>query len=355
MTEIMTSSQPESHFSRKRSYDDIDDGPGLMNPSSLPSEYNGENQANKQILYAVMDSTQRGSEDHERFSQEEASLPPSSAARESQEERDEDSQTVQQIPSEFRQSRPVVGECRTYSFALDLGNSHLTYCEVLTHSSIVLPASTSDARTPPAAKKPRTTTTSESKAEKEANAAADKARKIAEKEVEKARRDADKAAAKEAERARREAEKAAERQAAVQKKAAEKAARDAEKEAEKSAEKAAKDAAKEAERVAKEAEKAEREAEKAARAKEKAERDAEKAAEKAKKDAEKARKDQEKKQKEESKMKAERSQMRLGNFFSSTAAPKDDTKGTKSLLHSKYSCTLEKSLTDLLQTPPDHP
>lgn len=180
-----------------------------------------------------------------------------------------------------------------------------TWLIVLLVTPSIQPTSTM----PPPSKKAKTTTTAQTKAEREAERAK-------------------KAAEKEAEKARKEAEKLAEKQAVAQKKA--------EKEAEKEAAKEAERIAKEADKAEKEAEKAKKEAEKAA---EKARKDAEKAAkeaEKAAKDVEKAARLAEKKQKEEVKIKAERAQMRLGNFFTSTATPKDEAKGVKAVLASRF-------------------
>jgi len=76
MSDIMaTSSQSESHFSRKRSYDDIDNTPDLMNVAVRPLSYDGELILKSQTggSFARLDPLQRGSEDQERFSQEEES------------------------------------------------------------------------------------------------------------------------------------------------------------------------------------------------------------------------------------------------------------------------------------------
>lgn len=62
----MTSSQMESHFARKRSYDDVEDGqPQLMNVAGSGAQQNAP-----QTLLGSMGGVQRGSEDERTYSQD---------------------------------------------------------------------------------------------------------------------------------------------------------------------------------------------------------------------------------------------------------------------------------------------
>lgn len=124
----MATSQPDSHFSRKRSYDDVEDEPALMDGVSLPSGF-GDSNMNKQGMYDVIESANRGSEDLQRQSQEGRST------RSSQKDGDSQEDTMQEESmgsgNHRNGSRPMVGECWIWLSALVmLGGclSNMTTC-----------------------------------------------------------------------------------------------------------------------------------------------------------------------------------------------------------------------------------